>query len=649
MSSGKRAVSFGSWPTPITSERVVRAAAMLSDLAVVGGDVWWAELRPEEAGRTTLVRCPLTGGPSEVLPAPWNARTRVHEYGGRAWWGRDSDVWFTHDADQRLYRLAPGAEPRPMVSEPEAPRGDRWADGSVAPDGSTVCARERHPSSGGEPDNEIVRVPAAGGEPEVLVTGPDFVSNPRLTAGGERLCRLQWDHPNMPWNGTELRVGPASNPGTGQLVAGGSDESVFQPEWGPDGGLWFVSDRTGWWNLYRWDPGTDAVEPMVEMDADIGVPQWWFGVSRYAFLTGGRVVFAYTREGFDHLAVREPDGGVHDLDVPHTAVQCVAVDGSTAVYIGASPTTEPEVIALDVNGGVPHVLRPARDLDLDRGWFSVPEPITFPTSGGAVAHGLFYPPASPECQGRNDERPPLLVFIHGGPTAAARPTLTLGVQYWTSRGFAVVDVNYRGSTGYGRAYRDALHGAWGVVDVDDCVAAATWLADRGRVDPQRLCIRGGSAGGFTTLAALAFRDVFSAGASHYGVADLEALAKETHKFESRYLDRLIGPYPERRDLYLERSPIHHVDGIDRPLIVIQGLEDEVVPPNQAEMIVTAVRSNGIPVAYLPFEGEQHGFRRAENIRRALDAELSFYAQVFGFVLPADEGIEPVAIENLSDR
>jgi dipeptidyl aminopeptidase/acylaminoacyl peptidase len=425
--------------------------------------------------------------------------------------------------------------------------------------------------------------------------------------------------------------------------------------------LWFVSDRTGWWNLYRWTPaeGFDpgAVEPQVTMDADIGVPQWVFRQSRYAFLDGGRVAFAYSRDGVDHLAVRGATGAVQSLDLSYTSVASVQAAGDGIVFVGASPTAEPAVVRVTVTGGSagggparvagePEVLRPARDLGLDPAWFSVAEPVSFPTSGGRTAHALFYPPTNPEAAGPPGELPPLLVLIHGGPTAAARPHLQVGTQYWTSRGFAVVDVNYGGSTGYGRAYRDQLRDAWGVVDLDDCEAAARHLGAAGRVDPDRLCIRGGSAGGYTTLAALCFRHTFAAGASHYGVADLEALAIETHKFESRYLDGLIGPYPEARDVYVARSPIHHVAGFDRPLAVFQGLEDEVVPPNQAEMIVAALRERRVPVAYVTFPGEQHGFRQAANIRRALDGELSFYAQVFGFELPADEGIEPVPVENL---
>jgi dipeptidyl aminopeptidase/acylaminoacyl peptidase len=389
---------------------------------------------------------------------------------------------------------------------------------------------------------------------------------------------------------------------------------------------------------------------MVTLDAEIGVPQWIFGQSRYAFLAGDRTAFAYQRDGLDHLAVRLPGGGIAELDLPFTSVSSIAAVGDRVVFVGASAVAEPALVAVSVDAGGAAgevtVLRPPRDLGLAPGWFSEPEAIAFPTSGGRTAHALFYPPANPEVTPPPGEAPPLLVLIHGGPTSAARPMLQLGTQYWTSRGFAVVDVNYGGSTGYGRAYRNQLRDSWGIVDLDDCEAAARWLGEQARVDPARLCIRGGSAGGYTTLAALAFRDTFAAGASHFGVADLEALAVETHKFESRYLDGLIGPYPERRDLYVARSPIHHVDGFDRPLIVLQGLEDEVVPPAQAQMIVDALRAKKVPVAYVTFEGEQHGFRQAANIRRALDAELSFYAQVFGFDLPQDEGIDPVEVENL---
>jgi len=672
--------SYGSWPTPITSELVVRAAALLGAAVVDGDSVWWSELRPEEGGRTQVVHKRGDGPAVDLLPAGFNARTAVHEYGGGAWWVRGHSLWFANWDDQRLYRLTGRAMPVPVTPEPEAPRGDRWADGWVDASGRwMVVVREHHApgSSAAEVVNEIVVLDnSCELEPRSLVSGPDFVSDPRLSSDGARLCWLQWDHPDMPWDGTKLLVAEVGWTDAGPQLGGpvvvagrphralggkGDGESVFQPRWHGDGSLWFVSDRTGWGNLYRWVPdgGGGEVEPRIQMEAEIGVPHWVFGQSRYAFLDDGRVVFAYQRDGLDHLAVEAPDGSAGDLDVPYTAIASVEAAGDSVVFVGASAAAEPAVVRVPLQpagdepggakAGAPDVLRPPRDLGLDPAWFSAPEPTAFPTSGGRTAHALFYPPANPATGGPADadgEKPPLLVLIHGGPTAAARPMLQLGIQYWTSRGFAVADVNYGGSTGYGRRYLRQLDDNWGIIDLDDCVAAARWLAEQGRVDPDRLAIRGGSAGGYTTLAALAFRDTFAAGASHFGVADLEALATETHKFESRYLDGLIGPYPQRRDLYVERSPIHHVEGFDRPLIVLQGLEDEVVPPNQAEMIVDALRRKGVPVAYVAFEGEQHGFRQAANIRRALDAELSFYSQVFGFDLPEGEGIEPVTVENL---
>ncbi len=629
----------------------MRAAAGLSEVRADGDDLWWAEQRPEEGGRTQLVCRRSDGTTAEALPEGANARTAAHEYGGGAWWVRDGIVWFVSWADQRLYRLAPGGDPEAITPEPAVPRGDRWADGAVAPDGrSLVCVRERHHPGGGPADvvNEIVRFDLGAGsvwpaEPEVVVSGTDFVSNPRWSPDGTGLCWIEWDHPNMPWDGTRLMV--RDGDGEARLVAGGDEESVQQPRWHPDGSLWFISDRTGWWNLYRWT-AAGAVEPMVVMDAEIGVPPWVFGQSRYDFLPDGRVVFAYSRAGFDHLASRRADGTIVELSVPFTSIDSVVAAGAAVAFVGASPTAEAAVIRASLDGdglGPVEVVRPPRDLGLPEGLVSVPEAIEFPTGDGQTAYGLFYPPANPGFAGPGGDRPPLLVMIHGGPTSDAIPALRLGVQYWTSRGFAVVDVNYRGSTGFGRHYRNLLRDAWGVADVEDCQAAARWLADQGRVDPRRLCIRGGSAGGFTTLAALATGDTFAAGASLFGVADLEALALETHKFESRYLDGLIGPYPERRDVYVERSPIHHLDGFDRPLIVLQGLEDEVVPPAQSEMIVAALQDRHVPVAYVAFEGEQHGFRQAANIRRALDAELSFYGQILGFELPAAEGITPVPI------
>ena len=526
------------------------------------------------------------------------------------------------------------------------PRGLRYADGDLHPDGSTLlCVQEEHHADGREATNTIVRLAAhAPGTPEVVVEGPDFVSDPRWRPDGEAFCWLEWDHPDMPWDATRLVVDEG---GHRTVVAGGDErESIGQPKWAADGALWFFGDRTGFWSLYRWTPDGGRTT-VVDLGLDVGHPQWVFGQSSYAFLGDGRVVLAYSEGGLERLAVWEPDfGRVRTLDLPHTVIDTLRARGNRAVYIAAAPTTEPHVVEVDVDVEEVDVLVPPRDLGLADAWFSEPEPISFPTAGGDTAHALLYPPTNPEVDAPAGEPAPLLVMIHGGPTAAARPMLQLSRQYWTSRGFAVVDVNYRGSTGYGRAYRDLLRGEWGVADVEDCAAVCAYLVERGDADPDRLCIRGGSAGGFTTLAALTFHEVFAAGASHYGVADLGVLAAETHKFESRYLDGLVGPWPEARATYEERSPIFHTDRIDRPLAVFQGLDDPIVPPNQAEMIVDALRAKGVPVAYLAFEGEEHGFRQSQNIRAALDGELSFYAQVLGFPLPDAEGIEPIQVDNL---
>ncbi|GEC19643.1 peptidase [Pseudonocardia hydrocarbonoxydans] len=642
---------FGSWPTPITSELVVAAAVSLAEVRVDGAEVYWSEARPDDGGRTQLVRRAADGTVADLLPAGSNARTAVHEYGGGAWWVRDGVVWFTEWADQRLYRLENGSA-TPLTPAPAVERGDRYADGDVHGD-SIVCVRERH--GAGEPRNEIVRLAAHAptDDPEVLVTGPDFVAAPRLSPDGATLAWLQWDHPSMPWDAVELVVRELAT-GEETVVAGGPWESVSEPTWQADGSLWFLSDRTDWWNLYRWPPGAD-IEPIVRLDAEVGVPGWRLAGSRYAVLADGTVVFARRRAGSDALAVRGTGGLIADLDVPFCEVAAVRSAGGSAVVVAGTPTAEPGVYRVTPPGpdsdAAVATLRTPRDLGLDPAGIAVGEHLTVPSTDAAgeprTAHALYFAPASATHGGPPGERPPLLVVIHGGPTGASSSSFSVATQYWTSRGFAVVSVDHAGSTGYGRAYRDELLGRWGVIDVADCVAVARRLAATDRADPARLLIRGGSAGGFTVLSALASPDSpFAAGADHFGVADLEALARDTHKFESRYLDRLVGPYPQERDTYVERSPIHHLDRFTAPLIVLQGSEDEIVPPAQSEMIVDALRAKGVPVAYLLFDGEQHGFRRAENIRRALDSELSFYAQVLGLDLPVAEGIEPVAIENL---
>jgi dipeptidyl aminopeptidase/acylaminoacyl peptidase len=653
--SGRRVEPYGSWRTPVTSELVVASAVQLTDVSVDGDEVLWSEERPTEGGRTELVRRSPGGPTADLLGQDYNARTAVHEYGGGAWWTSDGVVWFANWADQRLYRRDPSGACAALTPPPAVERGDRYADGDLTPDGSRIaCIREHHPPGGrGAVDvrNEIVTLSAhEPSEPDVLVSGPDFVIAPRWSPDGRRLCWVEWDHPSMPWDGNRLVVRDLET-GEQVQVAGGRHESTSEPVWHPDGTLTFISDRSGWWNLYRWAPSENRVDLLVSMDAEIGLPPWQPGGSRYAALADGRIVFAAMSDGFDQLYVRLEDGSVSSLELPYTTVVRLrrAADASV-VMVAATPSTEPAVVRVDLEEGRAvgtSELRRPRDLGVDPAYWSSPAPIEFPTQRGQTAHGLFYPPCHPEFAGPGDARPPLIVMIHGGPTGAARPVLRMAVQYWTSRGFAVVDVNYGGSTGFGREYRERLRGAWGIVDVEDCIAAARWLAGQGQVDAGRMCIRGGSAGGFTTLAALARADTpFAAGCNMFGVADLSALARETHKFESRYLDGLVAPYPERQDVYDERSPINHVEELRRPLLVLQGSDDEVVPKEQSRMIVEALRSKRMPVAYLEFAGEQHGFRSARNIRTALDSELSFYAQVLGFDLPADEGINTVRVENL---
>jgi len=565
-------------------------------------------------------------------------RSRVHEYGGGAWLRHGDSVFFSNFEDQRLFRQEPGGEPRPITPDSPAPGALRYADGRVTPDGATVvCVRESY--GGGEPVNELVALPVDGSrEPEVLANGRDFYSFPRVSPDGERLAWLCWDHPNMPWDGTELWVAPLAAPEAATRVAGGPSESVFQPGFGPDGALHFVSDRTGWWNLYR------EGAALTEEQADLGYPQWTFGMSTYAFLPDGSIACVRTERAEERLCLLRPgERRLVDLGLPYThyGFTTLASAGGVLAFVSSSPEQEDAVTTLDPASGDRTVVRRSAEESLEPGLASRPRPIEFPTEGGRSAHAFFYPPTNPDFAGPDEERPPLIVESHGGPTGHSPPALDRRVLFWTSRGFGVVDVNYGGSTGFGREYRERLRGGWGIVDTADCIAAARYLAEQGDADGGRLAIRGGSAGGYTTLCALVFHDDFAAGASYYGVADAETFAGDTHKFEARYADGLIGPYPERAELYRERSPIHFAERLRAPVILFQGREDEVVPPSQAEGMVEALRSNGVPHAYLAFEGEQHGFRRGETIARCLEAELFFYGRVLGFA-PADE-LEPVPI------
>jgi dipeptidyl aminopeptidase/acylaminoacyl peptidase len=629
-----RPAPCGSWKSPITSDLIVAESVGLSEPRLDGDDVYWLESRPQEGGRYVVVRS--TGGglhSEDVNPQPYNARTRVHEYGGGAWTVSGGILYFSNFADNRLYRLR-RYEYEPTPLSPEGPW--RYADGLIEPHhGHWVGIREDH-TSGDEPVNAIVRIEAMSGALDSgtpIASGHDFYASPRLSPDGRWLAFLAWDHPNMPWMGTglyvlqlDLNCLPVSEP---ILVAGGERESIFQPEWSPDGtALYFISDRSGWWNLYRQKSRTPT-EPLAPIEAEFGQPQWVFGMSTYAFIGKDRLVCSYVSKGLGHLGVIDlATNALTRLDLPFTDFSYVRASSKRIIFRGGSALAASGIVSLPPDSLEAEVLRKSNTIADDPAlspYLTRAEAIEFPTTDGKTAFGLYYPPSNPEYSAPGSEKPPLLVKCHGGPTAAASSSLNLGIQYWTSRGIAVLDVNYGGSTGFGRAYRERLDSNWGIVDVDDCVSGARYLAGQGLVDAQRTVITGGSAGGYTVLAALTFRDYFRGGASHYGVSDLAVLARDTHKFESRYLDSLIGPYPEKEAVYRERSPICSADRVSAPVIFFQGDEDKVVLPNQTELMVDALRNKGTPVGYLLFSGEQHGFRKAENIKRALDAELYFYA------------------------
>jgi dipeptidyl aminopeptidase/acylaminoacyl peptidase len=704
------AAPYGSWRSPITTALITGRTISLGQVVLDGEDTYWIEGRPEEGGRYSVVHRFPNGTTTDAIPAAFNARTRVHEYGGGALVVADGVLYFSHDADQRLYRQRPGASPEPITP----PEDLRFADGDVDHRRNRlICVCEDHRATGREAVNSVVAIDLsvdgtgltrsrgdrgenqsasssavsaaprepASSAPNTLVSGNDFYAWPRISPDGRWLAWATWNHPNLPWDDSEVWLGELDDAGAvirAERVAGGPGESVFQPQWSPKGTLHFISDRTGWWNLYRYQNG--QVEPVLLVEAELATAAWTLGLSTYAFLGDGRLVCTYADGGGRHLVLIDPTTlASTELPTPYSEIREVRASGDRIVFIGGTPTELPVLVELRVGeivsenpsltrssgerGEIPEdllsafsaapretsappsivIIRRSSDIAVDPALLSRPQSIEFPTEGGRTAFAYYYPPHNPAYVGPAGELPPLLVRAHGGPTSSTGSSLNLEVQYWTSRGFAYLDVNYGGSTGYGRAYRQRLNGQWGVVDLDDSRNGARYLVEQKLADPRRLAIRGTSAGGYTTLTMLATRKDFSAGAAYFGIADLEVWARDTHKFESRYLDNLIGPYPARRDLYRERSAIHHLDQISAPLLVLQGLEDKIVPPNQAEIVVEALRARKSPVAYLAFPGEQHGFRMASTIKRATEAELSFYGQVFHF--PLGEAVEPLVIEN----
>ena len=642
--SSVQVAPYGSWKSPIASELIVKETIKLGQIFLDGSEVYWSESRPAEGGRNVIVKWSPGGNTGDLTPEPFDVRTRVHEYGGGAFLVSNGAIYFSNFTDQGLYKQGCGSAPRPLTSPGAKRYGDIIVDKLR---NRLICVKEDHSSEESEPVNTIVALNLTKNGPEqVLIAGNDFYSSPRISPDGSSLAWLNWNHPNLPWDGTELWMGKIRSDGSiGERVkvAGGINESIFQPEWSPDGVLYFVSDKSEWWNLYR--HRHNQVEPVCPRNYEFGRPQWLLSMTTYGFESIDLIICTYTSKGVWHLASLDcGHGSLKEIETPFSEIWNLRVSSGQAVFCAGSPTQAASIIRLDLESGKFQPLRSSGEIKADKGYISIPKSIEFPTKNGKSSHAFFYPPQNCDYQAPADELPPMLVKIHGGPTSATSTSLAWDVQYWTSRGFAVLDVNYGGSSGYGRSYRLRLEGQWGIVDVDDCVNGARFSVEQGWVDGDRLAIRGSSAGGYTTLCALTFRHTFKAGASYYGISDLEALAKETHKFEARYLDRLVGPYPDRLDLYHQRSPIHYTHLLSCPLIMFQGLEDEVVPPNQAEMMLEALQSKGLPVAYIPFEGEQHGFRRAETIRRALDSELYFYSRVFAFELL--EPIEPIKIHNL---
>ncbi|TQV84612.1 S9 family peptidase [Exilibacterium tricleocarpae] len=647
---------YGSWPSAVTTELLTAKSVRLSEPQLDGTDLYWIESRPLEKGRNAIVHRDAGGITRDVLPHPLNARSRVHEYGGGSFCVDRGVLYFVLFDDQRIYRL--DTRQSTPLPQPLTPLGAyRHADLCLDRQRRRlICVREDHSVDKAEPRNTLVAVPLDG-EPavQVLVQGDDFYANPRLSPAGDQLSWLCWNHPDMPWDSSECRLASldtTGRPGPARTIAGGDGESVFQPQWSPQGHLYLVSDRSNWWNLYRYIPAAGPVrlEPVAPLAAEFATPQWSFGMSTYGFLGQGRVLCCYTAAGRWQLATLDPVAGeltrmAEELsDI--SALCCnpeAADDQPQALFLGASATCGESLWQWQTDGGLQQIAT-AGDAALEPEDIAVPRAVTF-ASGTALAHGFYYPPTNARYQGPAPEKPPLLVFCHGGPTGATESSLNLKIQYWTSRGFAVLDVNYRGSTGYGRDYRRQLYGNWGITDVEDVCAGAAHLVEEGLADPDRLAIRGSSAGGYTVLAALAFADTFAAGASLYGIGDLETLARDTHKFEARYMDRLVGSYPAERALYRTRSPVHHGARLNCPVIFFQGLDDKVVPPNQAETMVDMLRRRGVPVSYITFAGEGHGFRQAASIKRALESELSFYSQLFGFT-PAD-AIEAVTVVGLA--
>ena len=618
----------GSWKSPVTAESIASGAIQFSEVHLSQGTVYWLERRPVEKGRTALMSWSESAGEKELLPKEYNVRSRVHEYGGGALLVTESRIFFVNDSDQQVYRFENGTVDK-ITSKQKA----RFADG-CASGTSLYYVMEEHEE--GQTVNSIVRIDSEDKSVHKVAFGSDFYSSPRISPDGRKLAYLSWDHPNMPWDGTELWTLDLKT-GEKTRIAGGSSESIADPSWSPSGKLHYLSDKSGWWNLFR----EGDLESLYPMEAEFALPQWTFGRPLYGF-DKDLIACCFIVNGKSSFGKITPGKTLKPIDLPYSSATCISVQDGKMALIASSPELPYSIILYDLKSGHEKIVKRSRST-FPSGFLSIPESISFPSKNGRTAYAFYYPPANPDFQPMNGEKPPLLVHSHGGPTAFDPPCFASNALFWTSRGFAYVTVNYGGSAGYGRAYRDLLKGQWGVVDVEDCTEAALYLVRQGLADPDRLAIEGGSSGGYTTLEALCASLTFQIGADHFGVSDLERLAQDTHKFESRYLDQLIGPYPKEKALYKTRSPIEHAERIQSPVIIFQGAEDAIVPPMQSEEIYRSLVERKIPTAYLLFQGEQHGFRKAENIQRTLEAQLYFFSQILRFHL--SEKIEPVQIMN----
>ncbi|MGB0459218.1 MAG: S9 family peptidase [Porticoccaceae bacterium] len=623
----KTVLPFGTWPSSLSAEKVASAAPKINHIQSCNDLVTWVESRPNEGGRNVIIGRSKNGLIKDLIPAPYSHYSRVHEYGGMAYALSENSIYFVNASDQRIYQQPFGTTTPVAITE----SGLRFADliiDSVNQRLIAVCEQHNETT---EPENYLVGISLTAGNKQLtpLARGADFYAYPRISPDGKSLCWIEWNHPNMPWDSTQLWQADIHNHclENKRLIAGGDGlEAIFQPQWSPDNRLYYVSDRNNWWNIYSADHGV-----IVDMPAEFATPLWQFGMSTYDFIDANTIGCLWTQQGVWYCGfVDIAKGSLKPVASNYKSMQAACCDSGGLYMVAGAPDIADQVVTVSQQGIVEAIYSPS-NLNIATEDLAKPESISFPTANNTNVQAFFYPPSNSQYCGENNQLPPVIAICHGGPTGATDCSLNLKIQYWTSRGFAVVDINYRGSTGFGRDYRDALNGAWGLADIEDTQYAIKFLTTQQKVDPERCIIRGSSAGGYTVLSALTFTDTFRAGASLYGIGNLETLARDTHKFESRYLDKLVGPYPEQKTIYQQRSPINHIEQLNCPVIFLQGLEDKVVPPSQAELMVSSLKKKGIPVVYVKFPDEGHGFRKAENIIRAMQAELDFYCDVFDLV------------------